>query len=404
MKEDYFSLLFFIRKAKLLKNGEAPVCFRVTVNGKRAEVQLKRSVALKNWSQAKECTIGKDVKSQELNYYMDGIRAKIFSIQRDLQLDDRIITPKLIINIFKGKDESKKTLLEVFNDHNKQCRDLIYKDYALGTVLRYERTVKYLEEFMKKEYHIPDIPLKKIDNTFIRNFEHFVKTQKGCAQNAAIKYLKNLKKITKIALSNHWMTTDPFSNIIFHQTQPNRDFLIEEEIRILINKKFKIERIGIVRDIFLFCCFTGLAFSDVQKLKKEHIFKDDRGEWWIKKPREKTNNMCYIPLLEIPMKLLEKYKNHPKCLEKDVVLPVPSNQRMNSYLTEIADVCGIKKNLTTHIARHSFACIALANKVSIESIAKMLGHTDLKTTRIYAKIMDRTISEEMQALRNKFVI
>ena len=151
-------------------------------------------------------------------------------------------------------------------------------------------------------------------------------------------------------------------------------------------------------------CFTGLAFTDVQHLTPEHIICDNKGEYWIRKPREKTNNMCHIPLLEIPLQLINKYRNHPECERKNIIFPVPTNQRMNSYLKEIADICGLKKNLTTHIARHSFACIALANKVSMESIAKMLGHTDIKTTKIYAKILDRTISEEMQTLRQKFAV
>ena len=163
-------------------------------------------------------------------------------------------------------------------------------------------------------------------------------------------------------------------------------------------------RIPLLVALIVFYRFTGLAFTDVQHLTPEHILCDNKGEYWIRKPREKTTNMCNIPLLEIPLKLIDKYKHHPECERKNIVFPVPSNQRMNSYLKEIADLCGIKKNLSTHVARHSFACIALANKVSMESIAKMLGHSNIKTTKIYAKVLDRTISEEMQALREKFAV
>lgn len=154
----------------------------------------------------------------------------------------------------------------------------------------------------------------------------------------------------------------------------------------------------------LLSCFTGLAFTDVKNLKKEHLVQADNGEWWIRKAREKTDNMCGIPLLDIPRLILEKYQSNPICNEKGLLLPVPSNQRMNSYLKEIADVCGIQKNLSTHIARHTFASLAIANKVSLESIAKMLGHTDIRTTRIYAKIMNSTIANEMKVLQNKFAI
>lgn len=244
--------------------------------------------------------------------------------------------------------------------------------------------------------------MKELNHEFILNFEHFVKVQKNCAQNAAVKYLKNLKKVTRLALVNKWITDDPFLEIRFHQTQSNRDFLSEEELNAIINKKFDIPRLETVRDIFVFCALSGLAFTDAQHLTPEHITQDNNGDYWIRKPREKTNNMCNIPLLDIPRTITEKYKNHPECIKKGVVLPVPSNQRMNSYLKEIADVCGIKKTLSTHIARHTFACIAIANKVSMESIAKMLGHSDFRTTKIYAKLMDKTVSEEMNVLKRKF--
>lgn len=205
-------------------------------------------------------------------------------------------------------------------------------------------------------------------------------------------------------MTNKWMTENPFTGIKFKQTQTNRDFLTEEELHAIMEKKFDIPRLEAVRDIFVFCCLSGLAFTDVQHLKPEHITKDINGEWWIRKAREKTNNVCHIPLLDIPAMIIEKYRKNPVCLQKNMVLPVPSNQRMNSYLKEIADVCGITKKLTTHIARHSFACFALANKVSMETIAKMLGHSDIRTTKIYAKVLDTTVSKEMETMKNKFAI
>jgi site-specific recombinase len=404
MERNYFSILFFIKKTKLLKNGEAPICLRITVNGKRAEIQIKRSVEVKKWNNTKECAIGKDSKTLELNHYLETVRTRVLRIHRELEQDNKPITAEILKQRYYGENETPKMLLEVFKEHNQKCHALIGKDYVLGTVLRYERTARYLSEYIKENYHLSDVPIKEVDYSFIQNFEYFVKTTKNCEQNAAIKYLKNLRHIIKIALVSQWINTDPFAEIHFKQTHPNRDFLLEDELQVILNKQFNIPRLEIVKDIFTFCCFTGLAFTDVQHLTSEHILCDNKGEYWIRKPREKTNNMCNVPLLEIPLKLIEKYKHHPICEKKNVVFPVPTNQKMNSYLKEIADLCGIKKNLTTHIARHSFACIALANKVSMESIAKMLGHTDIKTTKIYAKVLDRTISEEMQILRQKFAV
>mgnify|MGYP001371831010 FL=1 len=319
-------------------------------------------------------------------------------------MDGKPITAEIIKQHFYGENNMPKMLLEVFNEHNKKCRDLLGKDYVLGTVLRYERTVTYLSEYMKKDYRISDIPIRELDQAFITGFEHFIKTEKACAQNATVKYLKNLKRITRIALANKWMDTDPFFDIQFKYTPTNREFLVEEEIRLLLEKEFSIPRLEVVRDIFVFCCFSGLAFTDVQHLRAEHIFCDNHGEYWIRKPREKTSNMCNIPLLDISKQILAKYKNHLECLRKGCLLPVPSNQKMNGYLKEVGELCGIQKTLSTHVARHSFACLTLANKVSMESIAKMLGHTDIRTTKIYARVLDRTISDEMQVLKQKFSV
>ena len=404
MDRNYFSILFFIKKSKLLKNGEAPICLRITINGQRAEVQIKRSIEVSLWNSNKECAIGKERKHQELNHYLETVRTKVLRIHRELEQDGKPITAEILKRHFYGEGESPKMLLEVFREHNKKYRELLDKDVVLGTVLRYERTVRYLEEFMKEKYRFSDISLKNINQEFVKEFEHFIKTEKDCAQNATVKYLKNLKKIIRNALVNKWMDDDPFVEIRFHQTASNREFLTEEELNKLIEKEFTIPRMEVVRDIFVFCSLTGLAFTDVQHLKPEHIFRDMDGSYWIRKTREKTDNMCNIPLLDLPMKLIQKYQNHPECARKGVVMPVPCNQRMNSYLKEIADICGIQKTLSTHIARHTFACLAIANKVSTESIAKMLGHTDIRTTKIYARILDRTVSDEMQILRGKFAV
>lgn len=401
MERNYFSVLFYIKKAKLLKNGEAPICLRITVNGKRAEIQIKRSVEIDKWNARRECAIGKDRKYLELNHYLETVRTRVLRIHRELEQDDKPITAEILKKLFYGEKQTPKMLLEVFKEHNAKYRELIGKDVVKATVLRYERTVRYLEEFLKKEYRLNDIPLCNINREFISNFEFFIKTEKSCAQNTTVKYLKNLKKIITLALTNKWMTDNPFFGVRFKQTQSNREFLSEEELHIIMEKEFNIPRLEIVRDIFVFCCLSGLAFTDIKHLRPGHITKDPNGEDWIRKPREKTNNMCHIPLLDIPALIAEKYKNNPICVQKNMVLPVPCNQRMNSYLKEIADMCGITKKLTTHTARHSFATLSISYGVPIESVSKMLGHTNIRTTQIYAKIIDTKLSEDMNILANK---
>ena len=200
MQRNYFTVLFFLKKSKLLKNGEAPICMRITINGKRAEVQIKRSIDVTKWNTQKECAIGREKKYQEINHYLDTIRTKILQIHRELEQDGKPITADIIKNIYYGEHSNPKMLLEVFQEHNSEYRELMNKEYAEGTVLRYERTARYLKEFISEQYKLADIPLKSINYEFITKFEHFIKIQKNCAQNATVKYLKNLKKIIKTAL------------------------------------------------------------------------------------------------------------------------------------------------------------------------------------------------------------
>lgn len=402
-RKSTFSVLFFIKRKKLLKNGDAPVYMRITIDGRFLETSLKRGVNPKVWNEKKQRSTGRDRLSIELNDYLDTTLTRIYRIHQQLIDECKPVNPQTVMNAYQGRTEQPKMLREVFRQENAKYRQLLeIGDVVLGTVLRYERTERYLGEYMRKNYNVEDMPFRAIDNEFVRNFHIFLKVDKKAEQNTANKYCKNLKKIVRLALDNNWMDVNPFQGIKFSAKATNREFLSEKELTTLMKKDFEVERLNVVRDIFVFCSLTGLAFSDVAALKPEHITVDDEGNYWIHKARQKTKNMCSIPYLESARAIADKYREHPTCIAKGVVLPVLSNQRMNSYLTEIADCCGIKKSLTTHIARHSFACLALANGVSMEIIARMLGHSDIKTTKIYAKVVDKSIAEQMGGLAAKF--
>lgn len=402
-RKSTFSVLFFIKRKKLLKNGDAPVYMRITIDGRFLETSLKRGVNPKLWNEKKQRSTGRDRLSIELNDNLDTTLTRIYRIHQQLIDECKPVNPQTVMNAYQGRTEQPKMLREVFRQENTKYRQLLeIGDVVLGTVLRYERTERYLGEFMKKNYNVEDMPFRAIDNEFVRNFHIFLKVDKKAEQNTANKYCKNLKKIVRLALDNNWMEVNPFQGIKFSAKATTREFLSEKELTTLMKKDFEVERLNVVRDIFVFCSLTGLAFSDVAALRPEHISVDDQGNYWIHKARQKTKNMCSIPYLESARAIADKYREHPTCVAKGVVLPVLSNQRMNSYLTEIADCCGIKKSLTTHIARHSFACLALANGVSMEIIARMLGHSDIKTTKIYAKVVDKSIAEQMGGLAAKF--
>lgn len=404
MERRTFKILFFIKKTRVSRNGEVPILLRVTVDGLRAETSINLKVNPELWHASTGRVSGTDRKSEEVNNTLDTIKLKVMKIYREMEFDGIRITAKEIIEKYQGKDKkSQMTLLKVFKEHNERCALLAGKDMSPATVERYETSFRHTREFIRECFNKEDVLLEEVNHKFIVDYEFFLKTKRNCCHNTATKYLKNFKKIIRIALANEWIRKDPFANIRFHLDEVEPVFLEDHEIKKIMEKPIKIERLAIVRDTFIFCCFTGLAFSDVKGLKREHIATDNNGALWIRKRRQKTNNMCNIPLLDIPRRILEKYKDHPCCVKNGTLLPVPCNQKMNAYLKEIADICGIEKELKTHSARHSYATsVCLANGVSIENVAKMLGHSDTKMTRHYAQVLDKSIMRDMTGVNAKF--
>ncbi|MDL2282128.1 site-specific integrase [Parabacteroides sp. OttesenSCG-928-G06] len=392
-------VLFFIKKTKLLKNGEASICMRITVNSERTEIMIKRSVNPKKWNQAKECATANDHAGRELNNFIEVYRTKVYKIFRQLEMDGREITARAISDILQGREDpdKPKTLVEIFSEHNTQVHSLVGVDYAEVTAKKFDTSLLRLKEYLAYQYKAEDIKIAEVDNQFVRNYDLFLKTQCGCHHNSALKHLKNLKKIIRIAMANGWVQKDPFFGIKFTEQETHVEFLTKEELTTLINMEFKVPQHNQVRDIFVFCTFTGLAFADVKTLKPEHIKEDNDGQLWIRKPRQKTGVMCNIPLIPPAIKLIEKYKDHPHCVVNEVVLPVFSNICMNDYLRDIAKLCGFTKPLTCHIARHTAATVVfLANKVSMENVAKILGHKNTKMTQRYAKVLDDSIKRDME--------
>jgi site-specific recombinase XerD len=403
VKKSTFSVLFIIKKSKLLKSGEAPICMRITVQGQVAEVMIKRSIPVRLWNQAKECSTGKNHCDRELNHYLETIKARIYQIHRELEIDGKTVTANAIKDRYYGKDGNSRTLVEVYCEHNKKCRALIGIDFTKSTVEKFDTSLSHLQEYMKHSYGKGDILLSEINSQFITDFDFYLKTVRKCQQNSSLKHLKNLKKVIRIALANDWIRKDPFFGIQFKHAETNIEFLSHEELETLIHREFSIQRLEQVRDIFVFCSFTGLAFVDVQQLTPNHLVKDNNGALWIRKSRQKTGNMCNIPVLSVAQKLIDKYQNHPDCIRKGVLLPVMSNQKMNAYLKEIADLCGINKKLSTHVARHTCATVVmLANQVSMENVAKILGHSNMKMTQHYAKVLDSSIMRDMANVENSF--
>ena len=398
-----YQLSFYLRKSRTNKTSESDIYLRISVNNKRSALSINRKVDPRKWHSKSEKMMGKSAEATELNNFTNVLRNKIKNIHQDLIEKNQVISAKSIIDEFKGVNKKQpKMTLQAFKEHNAQMDRLSGKSISKSTAKRYWTCYNHIEQFINEEYKKDDYPMNDINHHFISKFEYFLKTKRECNHNSALKYVNNFKKIVRIALANQWMDRDPFYNYKVQFETVEREFLNEEEVQKLIDKDLYLDRLKLVRDMFIFSCYTGLAYADVKKLNDEDITKGIDGGRWIRTKRTKTKTLSSIPILPIAEAILDRYKNHPEVKNSDFILPVLSNQKSNAFLKEIALMCGIKKPLTTHVARHTFATtITLTNGVPIESVSKMLGHKDLRTTQHYAKIVDRKISEDMQNLRAK---
>ena len=397
-----FAILFYLKDKRLDKNGNAGLYLRITVNGQRTVISLHRKIDPSKWDSRMNKLKGKGVEAEELNRFMATIRHKINKIHHHLIEEGEPFTVHDVKDKYLGKDKKYKMLLELFDEHNQQMEKLIGIEFALATYKRYHTTRSHVSEYINTEYRKNDVPVRNVDLKFIKGFEYFLKVTKACNHNTALKYVNNFKKIVRIAVANDWIAKDPFYNYKVQFKTVEREFLNKEELQRLMNKEIEGERLNVVRDMFILCCFTGLAYIDIQTLRPDEIYTNEEGGFYIKSKRSKTDTGFTIPLLPTAMAIIEKYKDHPKVVNRNCVIPVLSNQKSNAYLKEIADRCDIKKNLTTHLARHTFATtVTLTNGVPIETVGKMLGHKNLRTTQHYAKIIDSKVEEDMKVLKEK---
>ncbi|MCA0349847.1 MAG: site-specific integrase [Flavobacterium sp.] len=393
----------YAKSSKANKSGQLPIYFRLTVNGERFEFSTKKFIDKSKWSSELSKMKGHSEEARSLNNYLDLIKSKIFDIQMELLHKNKDLSLENFKARLTGTHERERMIIPIYQSHNDKIKDLIGNGYAYGTLERFKISLKHLQEFILWKYNVSDININKIDYAFVTEFEFYLRSVKKCNNNTAVKYVRNFRKIIKICLDNDWLDKDPTTRYEGKMKEVERDFLTEEELLKIYNKKIFSERLQLVRDIFIFSCYTGLAYIDVKGLKKDHIGIGIDGEKWIFKNRQKTETKSKIPILPIAEEIIEKYSNHPKCLNENSILPILTNQKMNAYLKEIGDLCNIPKEITFHMARHTFATsVTLTNGVPIETVSKMLGHKNLHTTQHYAKVLDKKVSDDMKILKDKF--
>ncbi|MFD2285020.1 site-specific integrase [Pedobacter petrophilus] len=392
------------RSKKLLKGEVMPIYLRITVNGKHSEYSVGREIIPTYWSTIKGRGIGQKDEIKELNDYLDTLASKVCRFHTALIEKEEEVTTLVLRDHLTGKNSSNYTLLKIYQKHNDNLEKLIGKGYSYSTFQSYQSSIRHVKQFLQLKYEVQDINIKKVDFKFITDYELFLRIDRGNNAMSARKYIVHLKKIMLYCLGAGWIVGNPFLNYRNTAKAKARTFLNMEELNRIKNREFPLERLNIVRDIFIFSCYTGLSYIDVKQLRLDQISKGDDGNLWIFIKRQKTETPCHIPLLDEAKVILDRYKNHRICRWRKVALPMLTNQRMNGYLKEIADLCTITKVLTYHLARHTFATtITLSNGVPIETVSQMLGHNSLKTTQHYAKVIDTKVSTEMSALQEKLL-
>lgn len=377
---------------------------RITVNKRRAEISLKRYILVKNWDEKRGRTSGTTPKDRLLNSYLDEVYVQLLDASKQLLSEGKIVSAQAIKARFLGQDEQQKTLKELITYHNTTQVSVLKP----GTMKNYYSTERYLHKFLRDNYNVSNIHLKQLDYKFITDFEYYIRnyqpknSRRTCTNNGTMKHLERFMKMVNMAVRLEWLEKDPFRNYRLHFQKNERVYLTERELKRIEETTFHTPGMERVKDVFLFSCYTGLSYIDVKLLKMDQLVLGIDGDYWIHTKREKTSETVKIPLLPKAKEIVLKYEAEQKFARSVKLLPVYSNQRLNKGIREIAAACDIHKYVSFHTARHTFATtITLSNGVPIETVSKMLGHTKLSTTQIYARVLEQKIGDDMKTLRKK---
>lgn len=401
MLENSFGLIFFLKASRNESNIRI-VYFRITVDGIPKEASTRRKWDSERWNQKTERATGTKEDAKSLNFFLDSLAMKIHEIKAEIMYSGKPITAQKIMDHVMGRMTPRARVLEEFQKHNNELEALIGNGYTAATLERFNITKNHLTAFIKSKYNNSDIEFADLNFEFIKDFEFYLRTVRKCANNTTLKYISNFKKIVIRAIDKEIIIKDPFKNFKGKKTKIVKKPISAKELAELERREFSIERLNTVRDIFVFQCYTGLAYIDAFQLRKADIKDGVDGNQWILSERQKTNSTARIPLLPKAIKILEKYKDHPVCIKRGTVLPVSSNQKMNEYLKEIASLCGFPFTLNTHMARRTFgSTVTLNNNVPINVVKEMLGHSSVKQTESYAITEQATIGREMTLLNKK---
>lgn len=401
MLENSFGMAFFLKTAHKGSKIRA-VHLRVTVDGISKETSTKRKWDISRWDQKNERAVGGKEDAKSLNFFLDSLTFKVHEIKTEIMYSGKSLTVEKIMDHLLGRIAPRVKVLEEFQKHNDEMKALLGKGYARGTLQRFTITKNHLTAFIRFKLNKDDIEFADLSLEFVKDFEFYLRTVRDCSNNTTLKYIANFKKIVIRAIDKEIINKDPFKNFKGRKTRIVKKPLTTQELYELERHYFTTDRLNVVRDVFVFQCYTGLAYIDAYQLKKTDIKKGIDGNLWIMSERQKTNSTTNVPLLPQALKIIEKYKDHKLCIQRGTVLPVSSNQKMNEYLKEIAILCGFPFTLNTHIARRTFgSTVTLNNNVPINVVKELLGHASVKQTEAYAITEQATIGREMSILNKK---
>lgn len=395
-----FAVIFIIQKGKIREDGTVPIVARITVNGEMVHFATRMYIHPDRWQPKDYRTTGKTKEEKQINEMLEELRVLIRRKYDEMLRREEVITAGKLKNAITGLDQNATTLLQVCDRFIEDYTDLLKTEQCCReTYLRYKLTRNRLAEFMQARYRLPDMAVKELHPRFATDFDRWLRMNYRLTNNSTMKLMRQLKTMLHVGYLNGWSKNDPLAGYKLHFEKVDRGYLTDEELDRLANKVFAMKRLEVIRDLFLFSCYTGLAYIDLKHLSADMLRRWPDGNLWIDTKRQKTDVPVHVRLLDVPIRLIEKYGG---TTEGGLLFPVPSNQKVNSYLKEIASVCGIDKDLTFHMARHTFATtVTLANGVPIETVSKMLGHTNIQTTQIYARVIDTKINNDMEVLAGK---
>lgn len=382
--------------------GEIPIFCRLVLNAERKQFSTGLYLTLKEWDKAKQKAKGKTTHSESINLHLENIRNKLIQAESRLLLEQpEEYTLNDIYQVYIGEyEDNVPTLLKLFKERLDKMEKLVGSEYTLRTFRKFREVYNHTQNYLNEACNLKDIQFKKLDFKFIQNFQEYLLISKKHKPITVNKIIQRVNQIVLLAVKYKYLPEHPFKGYKPLKEVKQLVFLTEEEVKILENYHFAQNRLAKVRDYYIFSVYTGLAYNEALSLKKEHIIKGFDGNDWIKMVRQKTQKEINIPLLPQAKRMIEKYHQSE---EQEYILPPLSNQKINSYLKEIAEITGIKKHLTHHTARKTFAStILLYNNVPIEIVSKLLGHSNINITqKSYAQVINKSISNHMIQLSQK---